>query len=59
MKNVLKILSFLGLLLTVTPAFLVFFKVIDKPTHFIIMFIGTVLWFASAPFWMKGTSLEE
>ena len=58
MKNLLKIVSFSGLLLTVTPAFMVFYKVIDKPIHFVLMLIGTLLWFASAPFWMKGTSLE-
>ena len=58
MKNILKIVSFLGLLLTMTPAFLVFYKVIDKPTHFLLMLIGTLLWFGSAPFWMKGASLE-
>jgi hypothetical protein len=59
MKNMLKIISFFGLLLTVFPAFFVFYRVIDKPTHFILMVIGTLLWFASAPFWMKGASLEE
>ncbi|MBN2000650.1 hypothetical protein JW935_24085 [candidate division KSB1 bacterium] len=58
MKNILKIVSFSGLLLTVAPAFLVFYRVIDKPTHFLLMIIGTLLWFASAPLWMKGTSLE-
>jgi len=58
MKNILKVLSLFGLLLTVAPAFLVFFHVIDKSTHFILMMTGVFLWFASAPFWMKGTSLE-
>jgi len=54
----LKVISLLGLLFTLTPSFLVFYKVIDKPAHFVLMLIGTLLWFASAPFWMKGTSLE-
>jgi len=58
MKKILKILSFTGLLLTGAPSFLVFYKVIDKPTLFILMLLGTLLWFGSAPFWMKGTSLE-
>jgi hypothetical protein len=58
MKNILRIISLLGLLLTAVPSFLVFYQVIDKPTHFVLMLIGTLLWFSSAPFWMKGTSLE-
>jgi hypothetical protein len=59
MKNVLKIISLIGLLLTVVPSFLVFYDIIVKSTHFILMGIGTLLWFISAPLWMKGTSLEE
>jgi hypothetical protein len=59
MKNILKMISFSGLLLTVVPAFLVFYKVIDKEIHFILMLLGVLLWFGSAPFWMRGTSLEE
>ncbi len=54
----LKSISLLGLLLTLIPSFLVFYKVIDRPTHFILMLIGTFLWFVSAPFWMKGASFE-
>ena len=58
MTNILKIVSLFGLLLTVVPSFMVFYKVIDKPIHFMFMLIGAVLWFGTAPFWMKGTSLE-
>lgn len=58
MKIILKILSVLGLLFTVIPSVLVFYTVIDKQTHFVLMVIGFVLWFGSAPFWMKGPSLD-
>lgn len=58
MKTILKILSLLGLGLTLVPSLLVFYRVIDKPLHFVLMGIGVVLWFVSAPFWMKNPSLE-
>ena len=58
MKTLLKILSSIGLLLTVMPSFLVFSHIISKSTHLTLMLTGTLLWFLSAPFWMKGTSLE-
>jgi hypothetical protein len=54
MDVVLKIISFLGLGLTVVPAFLVFAGTIDWRTHAVLMMIGALLWFLSAPFWMHG-----
>jgi hypothetical protein len=59
MKNVLKILSMIGLLLTIVPPFLVFYGVIDKSTHFTLMGVGVLVWFLSAPFWMKAPSFED
>lgn len=53
MKTILIILSFLGLALTVIPAFFVFFGAIAWNTHANLMFAGMVLWFISAPFWIK------
>ncbi|WP_258105760.1 hypothetical protein [Marinoscillum sp. MHG1-6] len=58
MKTLLKILSLIGLVLTLLPSFLVFYDVIDMATHFNLMGVGVILWFGSAPFWMKGPSLE-
>lgn len=49
-----KLISVLGLALTVVPAFLVFAGVIVWQTHAQLMLLGAVLWFASAPFWMRG-----
>lgn len=59
MKILLKIISFTGLALTILPSVLVFSGVIAMRTHYLLMAVGFVLWFASAPFWMKSQSLEE
>jgi hypothetical protein len=53
MKQLLKYISFLGLLLTVVPSFLVFAGTIDIGMHKILMLVGTFLWFIPAPFWIK------
>ncbi len=52
-------LSALGLLLTVGPSFFVFYGVITWETHAWLMVAGTALWFATAPFWIRGRDLEE
>lgn len=54
MDLALKLLSAAGLLLTVAPSFLVFTGSIEWRTHAVLMMIGTLLWFATAPFWMHG-----
>lgn len=59
MKRLLIGLSFLGLGLTVVPAFLVFAGTISWDTHAALMLAGTVLWFATAPSWMRGERLGE
>lgn len=57
MTQILKIVSFIGLVLTVVPSYLVFKNVIDFQVHTSLMFIGMILWFATAPFWMKEKKL--
>ncbi len=52
MKPALMTISFLGLVLTVVPAFLVFAGTIAWNTHATLMFAGMVMWFGTAPFWM-------
>ena len=59
MKLALKILSYCGLALTLLPSIGVFNGWIDLKTHFSLMVIGMILWFGSAPFWIKSKSLEE
>jgi len=52
MRTVLKIISFIGLLLTIVPSFFVFAEQLPIETHYTLMLIGTFVWFLSAPFWM-------
>ena len=53
MKPLLKAVSFVGLALTVVPAFLVFAGLVTWHRYATLMLVGTLLWFISAPFWMK------
>ena len=52
MKQVLQLLSYVGLALTVLPSFGVLAGSLSVPTHKTLMLIGTILWLASAPFWI-------
>jgi hypothetical protein len=55
MTTLLKLISFAGLGLTVVPSLLVFAGAIAWETHAALMLVGTVLWFATAPWWMRKT----
>ena len=59
MKKLLVILSIAGLVLTILPSVLVFYGVITMKSHFHLMIAGMILWFATAPFWMKSKPLEK
>jgi hypothetical protein len=48
----MKLASLVGLGLTVVPAFLVAAKLISWQSHAVLMLVGTLIWFATAPFWM-------
>lgn len=52
-KLILQIISFIGLALSIIPAFLVFGGVIAKDTYLQLMVVGMVLWFGTAVFWIK------
>lgn len=52
-KTLLKLISFGGLGLMFVSALLRFNDVIEKNTYLILALVGTVLWFATVPFWMK------
>ena len=45
--------SIVGLGLTIVPAVLVVMGLASWQTHADLMAAGMVLWFATAPFWMK------
>ena len=53
MKTALIAASFIGLALTIVPSFLVFAEMMSRDTYAALMAVGTILWFATAPFWMK------
>lgn len=57
MKIILIILSVLGLTLTIIPSVLVFVQEISLQTNQHIMVFGMLLWFGTAPFWMKEQEL--
>lgn len=59
MTAILKAISFVGLALTIVPAFLVFAGIIVWDTHATLMLLGTVLWFGSAPFWMGRGETQQ
>ncbi len=59
MRTTLKIISYVGLALTLTPAFLHFAGVIEFEQHKTITFIGTAMYLLSAPFWMNKEKAEE
>ncbi len=52
MNYISKIISALGLMLTVIPSFFVLNEVIDIEVYKGLMLIGTFLWFGAAPFWI-------
>ena len=59
MNALLKAASALGLALTVVPAVLVFVGGLPWDTHAWLMVAGTVLWFATAPLWMRDAPPDD
>ncbi|WKN33536.1 hypothetical protein PZB74_09355 [Porifericola rhodea] len=53
MKTIVKILSLIGLVLTLLPAILYFYDYISADLHKQLMLCGTLIWFVSAPLWMN------
>ncbi|GAA4458359.1 hypothetical protein GCM10023189_30480 [Nibrella saemangeumensis] len=58
MKTILKPLSYIGLALTVVPAFLVFYGVLSLADHKLLMLAGMLLWFVTAPFWILEKKVD-
>lgn len=52
MQFILKIISAVGLLLTIGPAIMVFNNQLSFENHRLLMLVGMVLWFGATPFWM-------
>lgn len=53
MRAFLILVSIIGLVLTVFPSFFVLYQAITPEFHMQLMFVGMLLWFITAPFWMK------
>lgn len=53
MKNIAKIISYLGLALTLLPAFFVFYGLLSFDMYKWIMALGTIMWFSGASFGIK------
>ena len=53
MKKILQLLSILGLISTVLPGLLVFMGIMEFEHYKLWVLGGTVLWFATAPFWIN------
>ena len=54
MRIVSILISIAGLALTVVPSFFVMYQQITWTLHAQLMFVGMVLWFISAPVWIKS-----
>lgn len=59
MKSLLTIISFLGLGLTIIPSLLVFAGVLQFDLNKTLMTAGTLIWFATAPFWINKEDNKE
>lgn len=58
-KNLLKPISYFGLFITILPAFLFFAGMIERSIQFNLMVVGMFLWFGTAIFWIKPSSLDD
>lgn len=56
MNSIAKILSLLALAGTIVPPVLFLLKLLGESPMKAMMLASTVLWFAAAPFWLKGGS---
>jgi hypothetical protein len=52
MRRLLPVISFVGLALVFGPVLVYLAGSLEKDTMSTIMLTGTVVWFASVPFWM-------
>lgn len=60
MKNLLKLLSLAGLVMSILPPILFFLGNMEMGSMKLWMGVGMVLWMTSAPFWVnKPTSSDQ
>ena len=54
----LRLISYLGLALTIVPSLLVFAGALPHETNLRLMALGALLWFGTAVFWIKPDKTE-
>lgn len=59
MKSILKLLSWAALGLVIIPPVLYLAGGLAKPAMSSLMLVGTLLWFATVPFWMGRDATDE
>ncbi len=56
MKLLIKLISYTGLVLTLVPALLVFAGIINLNSFKVLLILGGLMWFTTAPFWVNKRS---
>jgi hypothetical protein len=59
MKIIIKLGSFVSLVLTIVPSLIFFTGDLELSQMKIYMGVGMVLWFVTAPFWINKSSKSE
>ncbi|WP_422860763.1 hypothetical protein ACOKFD_07995 [Flagellimonas sp. S174] len=57
--KILKSISYVGLILTLVPSFLVFLQVLELELYKNLMLLGTLIWCTTAPFWINKKVKEN
>lgn len=56
-KLILKVISFIGLALSIIPSILFFVGTISRDNYLSAMVVGMFMWFGAAVFWVKKEDL--
>lgn len=59
MKTFTQVISFLCLLLTLLPSFLVYLQLISPELNKTLMLVGTIGWFITASYWMNKAADKQ
>jgi hypothetical protein len=59
MKSLLKLVSVIGLVLSIVPPVLFFFGKMEMSSMKLWMGIGMLAWMVTAPFWINKKSVQE
>jgi len=59
MKNLLKLLSLVGLILSIVPPVMLFLGKMEMDSMKLWMGVGMVVWMVTAPFWINKSSQQS